>query len=384
MTMAIKTPPPGARRASAADRSTESLPPDAAGAPMHSSDAIFALRVVGTAHEIALPFARSFRIGSGAGVEVRLPAEVAARKVSREHARLTREGAGDATWLRVKDLGSTNGTSFQGVRQADFAVSAGQRFKLATTELMVMDKVLVALRRALGGFVGCGEHQRLDDYITLLHQEPLVLIGDRGSERGHLAEALHRGARRRHRRFVEIQDPEQSRAALTTLVEKAAGGTVFVSLDRLRPSAALAPLVALLLNRAHDVHPILAARTLKEARAVLSTAADLFRPLVIPAIGERSADVPAILDQMLQEQGSPHHVAELGADRLEAMRAYDWPRNRVELRETAIRLAPLLVHGGNLSAAAAAIDQDYETYRRALARVGAVAIRRRENEGGGR
>jgi hypothetical protein len=359
------------------DSSTESLPPDAAGAPMHSSDAIISLRVAGTSHEFVLPFSRSFRLGTGAEVEVRIPAAVAARKVSREHARLTRAGSSDATWLRVVDLGSTNGTSFNGVRQTDFAVSAGQRFKVATTELIVMDKVLVGLRRALGTFFGFDQHERLDDYLTLLHVEPLVLLGDRGAERGHLADALHRGSSRRHRRFVEIDDPEQGRGALTALVEKAAGGTVFVSLDRLRQHASLAPLIGLVFNRQYDVHPTFAARSLKEARTVLNASADLFRPVTIPAIKERKEDIPALLDTMLEEQGSPHRVAELGSDRVAAMREYAWPRNRVELRETAARIAPLLAHGGNLSAAAAAIEQDYETYRRALARVGAIAVRHR-------
>lgn len=373
MTMTKRTSPPTA----GSDSSTESLPPDASGAPMHSSDAIMSLRIAGTEHELLLPFSRSFRLGTGADVEVRIPAAVAARKVSREHARLTRGGSGEATWLRVVDLGSTNGTSFQGVRQTDFAVNAGQRFKVATTELIVMDKVLVGLRRALGGFFGFDQHARLDDHLTLLHQEPMVLIGDRGAERGRLADAIHGGSPRRHHRFVEIADPTRGRAALTPLIEKAAGGTVFVSLDGLKQNASLAPLIALVFNREYDVHPIFAARSLKAARNVLDNAADLFRPLTIPPVADRAEDVPALLDLMLAEQGSPHRVDALGADRVAAMVAYEWPRNRAELRETAARLAPLLAHGGNLSAAAAAIGQDYETYRRALARVGAIAIRHR-------
>lgn len=359
------------------DSSTDSLAPELAGAPMHSSDAIVSLRVVGTAHELALPFARSFRIGTGPDAEVRVPAAVAAHKVSREHARLTRAGDGDATWLRVVDLGSKNGTSFQGVRQSDFAVNAGQRFKVAATELMVMDKVLVNLRRVLGGFFGLDEHQQLDEYVTTLHLEPLVLVGDRGSERGHLAEALHRYSRRRYRRFVEITDPEQGRAALAAKVKAAAGGTVFVSLDHLRPNAALAALIGVVFDGSLDVHPIFSARSWKQAGEVLSNAAQLFRPLSIPPVAKRLADVPALLDAVLEELGSPHRVAELGSDRLAAMREYTWPRNRTELRETAARIAPLLAHGGNLSAAAAAIEQDYETYRRALARVSAIAIRHR-------
>lgn len=358
------------------ERSTDSLSPNAAGAPMHSSDAIWSLRVLGTACELVLPFSRSFRVGRGAEVEVRIPKEFAG-KVSREHVRITRGGDEGATWLRVRDLASKNGTAMGGVQGADFAVSAGQCFTLGDTTLLVMNKVMVRLRQELGSFLGFGEHAMLDDYVTRLPREPLVISGARGSERSRLVEALHKHTPRRHRHVLELKAPERSREALVMQVAGAAGGVVFVDLDPLKPNAALAPLMGLVFDREHNVQPIFVAPTIEHAKKVLGSAADLFRHLVIPPIASRPKDVPALLDLMLAEEGCRHRVAELGDDRLEAMRAYAWPRNRTELRETAHRIAALLVHQGNMSAAAAMLREDYETYRRALARVGAVATRYR-------
>lgn len=357
--------------------STDPLAAELAGAPMHTMEAIVSLRVVGTMHELVLPFARSFVLGSGSRVDVRIPAEVAGRKVSREHARVTRTGDNGASWLRVEDLGSTNGTSFQGVRQEQLLVSAGQRFKVAATELMVMDKLLVGLRRSLGAFLGFDDHHRLDHDVVALQDEPLVILGARGSERGQLAGDLHRYSKRRHRPFIEIGDPTAGRVQLDRIFDAAVGGTVFVALDKLGTNAPLASLIALALDRARDVRPIFVAPSWEEASLVLSNAARLFRPLQIPPISSRRQDVPALLDLMLGDQGSAHRVAALDGARVAAMSEYAWPRNRTELRETAARLAALIEHKGNLSAAAAAIRQDYETYRRALARVGAIAIRAR-------
>ena len=357
---------------------TDPLSADVVGAALHSSESITSLRVVGTEHELALPAKNVFRIGTGA-VDVRVPVLGAQRPVSREHAELTRQGSDDGTWLQVVDLGSLNGTFFEGGRERDFAVKAGQRFSVASTELLVMDKSLAQLRRVLEGFFGATEHQLLDDHLTLLvEHDAILLLGDRGSERGHLAHAIHECSRRRRHPFREVRKPSGDPEALVADFRAAAHGTMFVSLDNLGGKAGVGPLIKLLFDPTYAVRPIIAARDLAQVCAALNVTATRFRPLTLPPVRERPGDIPALLDAMLAEWGSPHRVVELKPDRLAAMCDFEWPRNRAELRETAQRVGALLAHRGNLSAAAKAIHQDYESFRRALARVGAITVQHRD------
>lgn len=366
------TPPPGSTAA------TDPVSADVIGAALHASESIVSIRVVGTEHTLPLPPKNVFRIGTGA-VDVRVPVLGDQRPVSRAHAELTRQGSEEGTWLQVVDLKSLNGTFFRGARERDFAVSAGQRFSVATTELLVMDQSLTRLRRALEGFISCTDHQLLDDTLTLLAEhDAIMLLGERGSERGHLAQAIHECSRRRGHPFREVKQPAAERAALLPDFKAAAHGTVFVSLDNLGGRAGLAALIKLMFDPKYAVRPIVAARDLAQVCAALNVDATRFRPLTVPPICKRPGDVPALLDSMLAELGSPHRVRELMPDRVQAMSEFNWPRNRAELRETAERLAALLAHRGNRSAAAKSINQDIESFRRALIRVGAISVQHRD------
>lgn len=103
---------------------------------LHASESIVALRVVGTEHELPLPPMNVMRVGRGA-VDVRIPHIGDRRLVSREHAEVTRQGTEAGTWLQVVDLESRYGTFFKQGRERDFAVRAGERFRLADVELLV-------------------------------------------------------------------------------------------------------------------------------------------------------------------------------------------------------------------------------------------------------
>lgn len=356
------TPPPAQVAA------TDPLSADAIGAALHASESIKALRVVGTEHSLPLPAKNVLRIGTGA-VDVRVPVLGDQRPVSREHAELTRQGSDEGTWLQVVDLQSTNGTFFRGARERDFAVSAGQRFSLATTELLVMDESPVRLRLVLEQFFGFTAHQTVDNLLTLLlEHDAILLLGDRGSERGHLAHAIRQCSRRRGHPFRELKRATGDRASLLPEFRDAASGTVFASLDNLGGKAGLATLTDLMFDPTYAVRPIIAARDLTQVCSALSVAATRFRAIAVPPVRTRARDIPALLDLMLEEWKSPHRVAQLRPDRLEAMCEFEWLRNRAELRETAERLAALIAHGGNHSAAAKSINQDVESFRRALAR----------------
>jgi len=353
------------------------------GVTLHAAESILSLRVVGTEHELRLPPKNVFVLGTG-DVDVRVPVLGAARMVSRRHAELTRQGSGDGTWLQVVDLGSTHGTYFKKGRERDFPVRAGERFRVANTELLVMDRSLTHLRETLGGFFGFGQHPLLDDHLALLRDndlgqnEPLILLGDVGSERGHLAQALHRYSGRRSLPFRVLANPAADRNGLVPEFQAAAHGTLFVSLDNRGSRTPLAPLIKLLFDRTYDVRPIIAARTLPQVCGALNVASTRFKSLTVPPVCERRDDIPALFDMLLAEEGSPHRVTELPTDRLAAMCAFDWPQNRADLRATARRLSGLLAHPTSLTAAAKAVGMNDDSFRVGLARVGAIVVQRRE------
>lgn len=346
--------------------------------PLHSAQSIVGLQVCGTSRLLPLPAKNVMRLGRG-DVEIPIPDDVVDRDlITREHAQLTRQGTDNGTWLHVVDLGSRYGTYFGKGREREFFVKAGQRFRVANTELMVMDRLLTELRRELGGFFGYAAHVVLDEHTQTLGSDvPVLLVGDRGTERGHLAQVIHHNSQRRGNCFEEVQVPTASREELTPIFRKADRGTVYVSLDQIGPRAGLSRLVELMFDGTYDVRPIIAARDHRVVCDALSTVMPRFSSVTVPPVNTHREDVPAILDTMLKERGSPHRTTELAADRRAAMCNYEWPRNRTELRETAERIAALLAHDGNMVAAAASIKQNYEWFRRSLGKVGAIEVKRR-------
>jgi len=346
--------------------------------PLHSLQSIIGLHVCGTSVFLPLPARNVMRLGRG-DVDIAIPEGIADRDlITREHVQLTRQGTDNGTWLHVADLGSRYGTFFGKGREREFFVKAGQRFRVANTELMVMDRLLVDLRASLGGFFGYNAHRDLDAHTTALGADvPALLIGDRGTERGHLAHAIHAASQRRGNSFQEIENPSAPREELERYFKKATRGTVYASLDHIGPRSRLKSLVELMFESTYDARPIIAARDHRVICDALSTVMPRFTSVTVPPLSAHREDVPAILDAMLREQKTPHSVAELAPDRRAAMSNYEWPRNRGELRETAERLAALLEHKGNMVAAAASIEQDYEWFRRSLAKVGAIEVKRR-------
>jgi hypothetical protein len=340
--------------------------------PLHGSESIVSLLMVGTGIELKLPPKNTFRAGRGSTVDIQIPDVSGLPLVSREHVEFTRQGTADGTWLQVVDLGSTHGTSFKHGRERDFAVRAGERFRVADVELLVLDKALVRLRRTLGGFFGYSNHAAIDEHLSLgADDDPVVLIGPRGSERGHLALAIHQSSRRRSKHCANIDEPRGDKLTHLPTIEAAKHGTVFVSLDKVGPRSGIGPLVSLLFDPAYNVRPILAARDITAVTDALAQARSCLRQVTLPPVSEWRADVPALIDVMMEDDfGSPHRVAELARDRVAALAAHTWKENRVEVRRAARRLDAYLRHGRNMTAAANSIDEDYETYRKGLKQVG--------------
>lgn len=362
---------PRAVRGTPSSRSTEPLSAPQGFVPMYLRDAIVSMRLAGTGHEVALPPARSFTIGTGRDADVRLPYD-GARRVSRVHTRVHRRNEREDVWLEVVDNDSTNGTYFAGEKVSRLVVRAGQRFALAETELLVMDKVLVRTRAAIASYLGYEQHAVLDATVGVVEREALIVCGERGAERDRFALDVHQASRRGAAPCITVSDPTATRDALAGTITAAAGGTVVAALDGLRRGAPLQDFLGLVLDKERRTVPILIAKTAKDARDVLGPAATMFQRVEIPPLSRHRKDVPRILDELWTAMGKPYRQANVPADRLAAMSDYGWKSDRAELREVAIRLAAVLDHKGNVRAAAKALDQNYDWVRQSLLRCGAI------------
>jgi hypothetical protein len=147
---------------------------------------------------------------------------------------------------------------------------------------------------------------------------------------------------------------------------------VVVPLDTLGPRAGIAALIALLFDPESKVRPVFVARD-ANVGDLLAAAIMPLRHVQVPPVAAWSVDVPTLINGILADDlRSTHTLTELAPARVAALREYTWPNNRAEVRKTAIRVHALLGEGGNMAAAARAIGENYEVYRRALIRVGVV------------
>ncbi len=127
--------------------------------------------------------------------------------VSRRHASL--EVAGSA--LRVRDLGSTNGTRVNGVRVAEAFLVGGETLDVGSTTLVVERRAVAAQKLSaavsFGRMVGASTPmRRLYPLLEKLAASslPVLVEGETGTGKELLAEALHENGPRRLGPFVVL------------------------------------------------------------------------------------------------------------------------------------------------------------------------------------
>ena len=376
MSSASGSRPPHAPVASAAVATPTDPITEVDSASLPPSDAVVLLRERGGHLELPLePTKYSFSLGSGIPAQVDL---VVPRKyVSRLHARIERDG----NWLVVRNE-SQNGTYFGGRREERSPVKAGETFTVGQTELLALDEHMTLLRMELLRWLGYDAHRAVDQALVDVadgHQPPLLLTGPRGSEPELLAAAIHRASPRRELPFEEL-DATASRTALDAAVERANGGTVYVDLRPLRDKKAGA-LSAALFGSGARIRPIVAAPSLDAARSTLGGRGDNPKEIRAPAVSERRADIPRLLNALLSELGSTRRLEELSPARVAAVSGFEWTDNLDDLRRSAPRLQALLEADGNLSAAARTLGVDDTTLGVALERIGAIVRARSRRPG---
>lgn len=283
--------------------------------------------------------------------------------VSAAHLELTREG----DRVRVRDVGSTNGTWMGTTRITDVELTIGGELQIGDTLLRVDVEDAGApqssekARESFGEIVGRGKPMR-ELFATLERIAPLdlavLLQGETGSGKEEIARAIHAASPRADKPFViidatavadEIADPMLFGGG--GLLESADGGSVFID-----GVAELSPSVQAKLHRVLERKELLRdgtskpidVRVLSSSRVELRNSIErgLFREdlyfrlaqvrIVVPPLRQRREDMPIICAKLLARAGSE---AMIDVDALEMLATMPWPGNVRELNNALLRAA---------------------------------------------
>jgi len=336
---------------------------------------------------------RACRLGEAdaiAGTDPHVELALSDDRVSARHVAVRADGAR----FVVRDLGSTNGTWYEGSRVAELAVPAGSTLKLGRSALRIEPEAQPldlppSQARRFGELVG--ESLAIREVFAVLERvaptdATVLLEGETGTGKELVARALHDASPRRRGPFVAVDcgalpegllDSELfghvrgaftgAAAARAGLIARAEGGTLLLDeLGRIAPSVQ-ARLLRVLedrvvrplggdAERAIDVRLIAASRDDLDAEVAAGRfRADLMYRLAVvrvalPPLRSRREDLPLLVRELLRRRGLADELpAGPGLDRLTA---HGWPGNVRELRnvlDRAIALAPGARHFAELA-----------------------------------
>lgn len=314
-------------------------------------------------------------IGQSAGCSIRL----ADPAVSRRHASVDLVGSS----LRLRDLGSTNGTFVKGLQITDATLRGGEEIVVGSTVLRVEarsdgQKADVSSATSFGNVIGGSvAMRRLYPVCERLARStvPIVVEGETGTGKEALAEAIHAASARASKPFVVFDctavHPSLIESALfghekgaytgavssaAGVFEEANGGTLLIDeigdLDK--------PLQAKLLRAIQngEVRRIGGAKWVKvDVRILAATRRDLdvevqegrfrddlfFRLAVtrvtLPPLRDRREDIALLARHFWKTYARDH--SEIAADIVDRFEAYPWPGNVRELANTVARIVAL-------------------------------------------
>lgn len=244
------------------------------------------------------PDGAAWTIGAADTCELRLLDP--SRRVSRRHARLFRD---DSRWF-IHDLGSKNGTRFDGARRVAAPLAPGVEVSFGRMTLIAESGGLIALRGFLARLLGWHA-----DRIVVVDRA-LRAVRTAATRRGALlvcgegdlvpiAQSLHRRTLGEGRPFV-VCDPRRQRSTASVRVaeshregiramEAAAGGTMCVRGRRL-PRDFREVWIALR-EPTSRVQLVVCTDDAPDARAMFAN------PIVIPSLARRRADLDRIVEE---------------------------------------------------------------------------------------
>lgn len=278
-------------------------------------------------------------------------------EVSRRHASL----AVTATHLQIIELGSTNGTTVNGVSVKEASLHGGEAIRVGRTVIKVQREAPRFVELAHVGSFGraVGESSAMKKLYPVLaslagSDQPVLLEGEAGTGKEIIAEELHLASRRKDAPFMTLDasalPTEELGARLfgvageAGLVEQARGGVLFIN--------EIGNIPRDLQARLHDV---ISSGTGADVRIIAGTRRDLDRDVAsgrfaddlffllaggrveLPALRERDGDV-AILARHFWSELAETELSDspLPEDFLPRFEHYPWPGNVRELKAAVV------------------------------------------------
>ncbi len=305
-------------------------------------------------------------------------------KCSAVHAELVATEQG----VRLRDLGSRNGTFVGNVRVGEVFLATASKLRIGETDIVfepaAPERIAVSTVPSFGPMVALSPSMRaIFERLTKVAPTDLTLLitGETGTGKELVAQAMHMGSPRAKKPFVVVDCGSipptlaeatlfgHERGAFTGAVDKrlspfqeADGGTIFLDelgelpLDvqpkllralaerRIKPVGGSA-------YREVDVR-VLAATRRDLVRAVNSGGfrSDLYFRIAqvkfeLPALRQRLEDIPILVKRMLKDLGEEAAYERIANTTLERLMRHDWPGNVRELRN-AVAVAHALAGEG--------------------------------------
>ncbi|AKT39213.1 sigma 54-interacting transcriptional regulator [Chondromyces crocatus] len=305
-------------------------------------------------------------------------------KVSAVHAEFVATEQG----VRLRDLGSRNGTFIAGVRVADVFLMSNTKMRLGETEMQFEpvrpERITVSALPAFGPMVAQSPSMRtiFEKLSKVAPTDLTVLItGETGTGKELVAQAVHLASPRAKKPFVIVDCGSipptlaeatlfgHERGAFTGAVDKrlspfleADGGTIFLDeLGELPIDVQPKLLRALAERRIKSVGGssyrevdvrVLAATRRDLVRAVNTGAfrSDLYFRVAqvkveLPALRQRIEDIPVLVRKMLRDLGDESAYDRVTNETLERLMRHDWPGNVRELKNAVQVASALHVEG---------------------------------------
>lgn len=200
--------------------------------------------------------------------------------------------------------------------------------------------------------------------------QPVLITGETGTGKGLLAKWMHQNSRRANRPFASVNcsglrcdllgaelfgSVTGSARSRPGLIEKAAGGTVFVDEIGDMDLAVQARLLAVLKAGGTQAAPDFRLVSTSNKQLDIMVLAGAFLPELLTAIGaatvripplrERLRELPDLVTHLLDEMHGRHNG--ISDEAMRTLETYRWPGNLRELKN-ALEQGLILSHGGRL------------------------------------